>query len=85
MRKLAAQNRADYREHDPVRSAAHERALDTIRDGTAQRAIRAGNIPAYLTSVPIAGRPDDIIVWELIHEPEGDRAIILWLGPLDPL
>ncbi|MGL4339628.1 MAG: hypothetical protein ACRCSP_04290 [Rhodoglobus sp.] len=85
LRRPAAENRAYYREHDPIRSAAHEKALDSIRDGTGRnRAIRASKVPGYLTAVVILGRvEEDIIVWELEHTDDGERVVILWLGPLD--
>lgn len=82
LRRLAAENRAHYREHDPVRSAAHEKALDCIRDGTGRtRAIRSGTVPGYLTAVVIPGRADeDVIVWEIERTEDGERAVILYLG-----
>ena len=85
LRRPAAENRADYREHDPVRSAAHEKALDGIRDGTGRtRAIRSGHVPGYLTAVVIPGRvEEDVIVWEIERTDSGERAVILWLGPRD--
>lgn len=85
LRRLAAENRAYYREHDPTRSAAHEKALDGIRDGTGRnRAIRSGAVPGYLTAVPIPGRTEeDVIVWEIERTDDSDRAVILWLGPRD--
>lgn len=85
LRRLAADNRADYREHDAARSAAHEKALDAIRDGSGRnRAIRSGGVSAYLTAVPIPGRAEeDVIVWEIEHGESGERVVILWLGPRD--
>ncbi len=85
LRRLAAENRAEYREHDPARSAAHEKALDGIRDGTGRnRAIRSGALPGYLTAVVIPGRAqEDVIVWEIERTDAGERAVILWLGPRD--
>jgi hypothetical protein len=80
-RRSAAEARAHYREHDPDRSAAHEEALQGIRDGSGRdRAIRAGQVGAHLTRVTVRGRPEsDVIVWEV----EGDdRAVVIYLGPL---
>lgn len=84
-RRPAFENRGQYREHDPERSAAHERALDGIRDGSGRnRAIRSGQVPGYLTAVVIPGRAqEDVIVWEIESTDEGDRAVILYLGPRD--
>lgn len=80
-RREAAEDRAHYREHDPVRSKALETALDGIRDGSGRdRAIRAGGVRAHLNHVSIPGRAEpDVIVWEL--ESEG-RAVIIYLGPV---
>ena len=84
-RRPAFENRGQYREHDPERSAAHERALDGIRDGSGRnRAIRSGQVPGYLTAVVIPGRAqEDVIVWEIEPTDEGARAVILYLGPRD--
>lgn len=80
-RRLAFEARGEFRENDPDRSAAHERALAGIRDGTGRnRAIRSGNVPGYLTSVVIPGRIDeDVIVWEIDSD---GFAVILYLGPV---
>lgn len=80
-RRPAFDNRAHYREHDPVRSEAHESALDGIRDGTAfSRTIRSENVAAHLTPVPVAGRAEeDVIVWEVVAD---ERVDIIYLGPL---
>jgi hypothetical protein len=80
-RRPAAEARAHYREHDPERSAAHEEALQGIRDGTGRdRAFRADQVGAHLTHVFVKGRDVyDVIVWEV---DETDRAVILYLGPV---
>jgi hypothetical protein len=82
-RRPAAEARAHYREHDPDRSAAHEEALQGIRDGSGRdRAIRAGQLGAHLTHVRVKGRDiNDVIVWEVEND---DRAVIIYLGPVNP-
>ncbi len=68
-----------FREHDTVRAAAHDRALDAIEDGTGRsRAVWVASRGVYLTRVPIPGRDDeDLIVWELTSV---DEAAILHIG-----
>lgn len=69
-----------FRVHDSVRAEAHERALDTIRDGAGRRrAIWVASKGVYLTGVAIAGRDDeDVIVWLLLDDPA--EAAILHIG-----
>lgn len=78
----AAERREYYRDHDRVRSQAHERIYDHLRDGepvpsTVRATAATGRV--NISPVRIPGRDEeDMVIWA--PEPDGDIAII-YIGP----